>query len=144
MAARRRARRRALDVLFEADQKGRGTDPEAITELLAERRRLTVAQGGFPAYAGQIVDGVAGHVTEIDELLTTYSQGWPLERMPSVDRALLRLATWELLYNDDVPDAVAIDEAVNIAAELSTDESPAFVNGVLGRLLQLKPTLRGS
>lgn len=142
MAARRRARRRALDVLFEADQKGRGTDPEALGELLAERRRLTVAQGDFPAYAGEIVAGVAAHVAEIDELLTTYSQGWTLERMPSVDRALLRLATWELLYNDEVPDAVAIDEAVDIAGELSTDESPAFVNGVLGRLLQLKPMLR--
>lgn len=142
MAARRRARRRALDVLFEADQKGRGTDPRALEELLAERRRLTVAQGDFPDYAGEIVEGVAARVDEIDELLTTYSQGWTLDRMPSVDRALLRLAVWELLYNDDVPDAVVIDEAVDMAGELSTDDSPSFVNGILSRLLSLKPTLR--
>ncbi|KAE8763737.1 transcription antitermination factor NusB [Georgenia thermotolerans] len=140
MSARSKARRRALDVLFEADQKGR-TSAEDLLDLLGQREQVTVAQGPFPAYAGEIVKGVAAHRSEIDELLTTYSQGWTLERMPVVDRCILRLGTWELLYNDEVPDAVAVDEAVALAAELSTDESPSFVNGLLGRLLELKPTL---
>ncbi|WP_448072219.1 transcription antitermination factor NusB [Georgenia yuyongxinii] len=143
MSARSKARRRALDVLFEADQKGRGTTAEDLLSLLAERELVTVAQGPFPPYAGEIVRGVAAHRAEIDELLSTYSHGWSLERMPVVDRCILRLGTWEVLHNDDVPDAVAIDEAVALAAELSTDDSPAFVNGLLGRILELKPTLLG-
>ena len=77
----------------------------------------------------------------IDEFLQTYSQGWTLERMPAVDRIILRIGTWELLYNDDVPDAVAVSEAVELAKILSTDESPQFINGLLGRLQQIKPTL---
>jgi N utilization substance protein B len=76
-----------------------------------------------------------------DEVLATYAHGWTIERMPAVDRALLRIGTWEILFNDDVPDVVAVDEAVDLARSLSTDESPSFVNGLLGRLLQLKPTL---
>jgi N utilization substance protein B len=142
VSARSKARRRALDVLFEADQKGR-TSAEDLLDLLGQREQVTVAQGPFPPYAGEIVKGVAAHRGQIDELLTTYSQGWTLERMPVVDRCILRLGTWELLYNDEVPDAVAVDEAVALAAELSTDESPSFVNGLLGRLLELKPTLLG-
>ena len=133
MGARSKARKRALDVLFEADQ--RGADP---LEML--RDRLERADPPVPEYAVQIVEGVVGHLERIDELLSTYSQGWTVDRMPGVDRSLLRLATWELLWNDDVPDAVAIDEAVQLAASLSTDESPSFVNGLLGRLLQVKPS----
>ncbi|MFD1719187.1 transcription antitermination factor NusB [Georgenia deserti] len=140
MAARTKARRRALDVLFEADQKGL-TGGEEIVQLLRQRQHVTVAQGPFPAYAVELVEGVAAYLDQIDELLSTYSQGWTLERMPTVDRCVLRLGAWELLHNDDVPDAVAVDEAVHIAGELSTDDSPSFVNGILGRLLELKPTL---
>jgi len=140
VAARTKARRRALDVLFEADQKGI-TSTDAMLALLEQRMHITVAQGAFPQYAVEIVEGVVAHRDEIDELLSTYSQGWTLDRMPTVDRCILRLGTWELLHNDDVPDAVAVDEAVHLAAELSTDESPAFVNGLLGRLLDLKPML---
>lgn len=140
MAARTKARRRALDVLFEADQKGI-TDGDELLALLEQRMHVTVAQGPFPQYAVEIVEGVAAHRAEIDELLSTYSQGWTLERMPVVDRCILRLGTWELLHNDDVPDAVAVDEAVHLAAELSTGDSPTFVNGLLGRILDLKPTL---
>ena len=81
------------------------------------------------------------HQIAIDEFLETYSQGWTLERMPSVDRIILRIGTWELLYNDDVPDGVAVSEAVALAKTLSTDESPSFINGLLGRLQQLKPSL---
>ncbi len=134
MGARSKARKRALDVLFEADQ--RGIDPVA---LLAER--LERADPPVPEYAVQIVQGVSEHRERIDELLATYAQGWSVERMPGVDRAVLRVGTWELLFNDDVPDPVAIDEAVELAHLLSTDESPAFVNGLLGRLLQVKPSL---
>ena len=84
---------------------------------------------------------MVSHQAAIDEFLETYSQGWTLERMPSVDRIILRIGTWELLYNDDVPDGVAVSEAVALAKTLSTDESPSFINGLLGRLQQLKPSL---
>lgn len=92
-------------------------------------------------YTVDLVEGVTAMAEHIDEFLQTYSQGWTLERMPAVDRIILRIGTWELLYNDDVPDAVAVSEAVEIAKILSTDESPQFVNGLLGRLQQIKPTL---
>jgi len=92
-------------------------------------------------YTLEIVEGVVSMQATIDEFLETYSQGWSLERMPSVDRIILRIGTWELLYNDDVPDGVAVSEAVALAKTLSTDESPSFINGLLGRLQQLKPSL---
>ena len=136
MGARTKARKRALDVLFEADQ--RGLDAVSV---LAERVRR--ADPPVPEYAVEIVEGVSAHLERIDELLATYAQGWTVDRMPGVDRTLLRLSTWELLWNDEVPDAVAIDEAVELAHALSTDESPAFVNGLLARLLQVKPSVAG-
>ena len=92
-------------------------------------------------YTLEIVEGVVSLQPAIDEFLETYSQGWTLERMPSVDRIILRIGAWELLYNDDVPDGVAVSEAVALAKTLSTDESPSFINGLLGRLQQLKPSL---
>jgi N utilization substance protein B len=134
MAARTKARKRALDILFEADQ--RGVDPSTV---LAERIRR--AEPPVAEYTIEIVQGVLAHWERIDELLGTYAQGWTVARMPGVDRALLRMSAWELLYNDAVPDAVAIDEAVELARSLSTDESPAFVNGLLARLLAVKPSL---
>ncbi len=134
VGARTKARKRALDILFEADQ--RGLD---VAGVLAERVRR--ADPPVPEYTVEIVEGVAAHLERIDELLATYAQGWAVDRMPGVDRALLRLSTWELLWNDEVPDAVAIDEAVELAHSLSTDESPAFVNGLLARLLAVKPTV---
>jgi len=134
LGARTKARKRALEILFEADQ--RGLDPMHVLAT-----RIATGQPPIAEYTREIVTGVVAHTERIDELLSTYSQGWALNRMPGVDRAVLRLGTWELLWNDDVPDAVVIDEAVDLAALLSTDESPAFVNGLLGRLLDLKPTL---
>jgi N utilization substance protein B len=131
VSARSKARKRALDVLFEADQ--RGIDP---LKLVADRVADPAAI--LPEYAVTLVQGVVEHRERIDELLSTYAHGWTLERMPAVDRAVLRLGAWELLYNDDVPDAVAIDEAVQLAQSLSTDESPGFVNGLLARLLTVK------
>jgi N utilization substance protein B len=134
MPARSKARKRALDVLFEAEQ--RRLDP---IELLDER--TLAADPPIPPYAAELVRGVVSHRERLDELISTYTQSWPLERMPSVDRAVLRLGAYELLFVDDVPDAVALSEAVQLARQLSTDESPAFVNGLLARLLSLKPTL---
>ncbi len=85
-------------------------------------------------YARDIVDGVIDNRDAIDEQITTFSKDWSLERMPAVDRALLRIGTWEILYNDEVPTAVAIDEAVELAKEFSTDDSGSFVHGVLARI----------
>ena len=134
MSARTKARKRALDILFEADQ--RSLDPVTV---LADR--LAQAEPPVPEYTVTLVEGVVAHRERIDELLTTYSQGWSLERMPAVDRAVLRMGTFEILYNDDVPDAVAINEAVDLTRQLSTDDSPGFVNGLLARILGLKATL---
>ena len=134
MPARTKARKRALDVLFEAEL--RDEPPLAV---LAERSADT--DRPFPAYAAELVEGVQAHRDRIDELLAEYAQGWALERMPAVDRNLLRIGAYELLWSDDVPEGVAISEAVLLARELSTEDSPAFVNGLLARLLELKPTL---
>lgn len=134
MGARSKARKRALDILFEADQRGLDAVP-----LLAERVRL--ADPPVREYAAEIVEGVSAHRERIDELIATYAQGWTLGRMPGVDRAVLRIGAWELLYNAEVPDAVAIDEAVELARSLSTDDSPGFVNGLLARLLEVKPSV---
>jgi transcription antitermination protein NusB len=132
MAARSKARKRAVDVLYEADV--RGADPE---QLLAER--LAQADPPVPDYAVELVEGVTGNLERIDRVLGEHSEGWSVERMPPVDRAVLRLALYELILREDVPDAVAIDEAVELAKSLSTDESPRFINGVLGRVLRERP-----
>jgi len=134
VAARSKARKRALDILFEAEIRG-----EPVLDLLAIRAEE--ASPPVPAYAAELVRGVHEHLQQIDQLLATYAQGWTLDRMPAVDRNILRIGAQELLWNDDVPDAVAISEAVALAGELSTDDSSAFVNGLLARLLELKPTL---
>ncbi|GEK19981.1 transcription antitermination factor NusB [Cellulomonas xylanilytica] len=136
MGARSKARKRALDVLFEADQ--RGIDPAV---LLADRIAQPGTETSLPQYSVDLVEGVIAEQDRIDELLATHAHGWTIDRMPAVDRALLRLGTWEVLFNEDVPDAVAVDEAVELARSLSTDESPQFVNGLLGRIVDLKPTL---
>ncbi len=129
MGARSKARKRALDVLFESDQRD-----QAPLETLAVR--LEAADPPVNQYTVDLVEGVVSHRERIDELLTTYAKDWPLDRMPAVDRAILRLATFELLWREDVPDGVVMDEAVTLASSLSTDESPAFVNGVLGAVLR--------
>ncbi|WGW13800.1 transcription antitermination factor NusB [Saxibacter everestensis] len=134
MSARSKARKRALDVLYEAEQR-------EIAPLAMLQERSTDTEYPMRAYAAEIVQGVAAHQDEIDEYLETYSQGWSLQRMPAVDRAILRVGAWEVLYNDDVPDKVALDEAVDLARLVSTDESPNFVNGLLGRIMDLKPSL---
>ncbi len=128
MGARSKARKRAVDILFESDL--RGLDPLA---LLAER----VGVPGLPPvsdYAVSLVNGVVAHQEDIDRMLAEQAKGWTVERMPAVDRAVLRLGVFELLFSDEVDDAVAIDEAIELAKSLSTDDSPRFVNGVLGTL----------
>ncbi len=134
MAARSKARKRALDILFEAEVRG-----EPVLELLAER--AAAADPPVSDYAAELVRGVQEHAERIDTLLGTHAHGWALDRMPAVDRNILRIGVFELLWNDSVPDAVVISEAVTLAGDLSTDDSPTFVNGLLGRLLELKPTL---
>jgi transcription antitermination protein NusB len=134
VSARGKARNRALDVLFEAEQ--RSVSPFDVLRARREKTDQIVNP-----YTVEIIEGVVSLQPAIDEFLETYSQGWTLERMPSVDRIILRIGTWELLYNDDVPDGVAVSEAVTLAKTLSTDESPSFINGLLGRLQQLKPSL---
>lgn len=136
MSARGKARRRAVEILFEAEQRH-----EDAREVM-ERRRLHSDSLVSP-YAEELVLGVTMRRGELDEYLETYSQGWTLERMPAVDRNILRVGAWELLYNDDVPDAVAVAESVHLATELAGDDSPRFVNGLLGRLQKMKPTLLG-
>ena len=134
MNSRTKARLRAVEVLFEADQR-----QEDIIDVLKRRRLHTAAQ--ISAYAEEIVRGVREHDDEIREYLETYARDWSFERMPAVDRVILRIGAWELLYNDDVPDAVAISEAPGLARVLSTNDSPKFVNGLLDKLRQVKPTL---
>lgn len=132
MSARTKARKRAIDAVYAADlRKVSPLELLSITAELASDRQNQEPQFGF---ARTIVEGVIEHHDEIDELLETYSQGWALERMPNVDRAILRVACWEILYNEETPDAVAIAEAVAIAKDLSTDESGSFINGLLGRI----------
>jgi len=129
MSARSKARKRALDVLFAADLRG---------ESALEALESAIAEGDGPTneYTSALVRGVVAEQARIDELLTEHAQGWTLDRMPGVDRNVLRLGVYELLYVDDVPDAVAVSEAVALVQDLSTDESPSFVNGVLGAILR--------
>jgi transcription antitermination protein NusB len=134
MSARSKARKRALDILYAAEL--RGQDP--VVELDAA---IAADEGPTNPYTADLVRGVAERRARIDELLTTYSQAWTLDRMPAIDRNALRIGAYELLYADDVPAAVAVSEAVALVRDLSTDESPAFVNGVLGSMLRDRESL---
>jgi N utilization substance protein B len=132
--ARTKARKRALDILYEAEIRGL-----PVLGLLAERSAADADTPPVSAYAAEIVRGVHDESQRIDELLAEHSEGWTLDRMPAVDRNILRIGAYELLFRPDIPDGVAISEAVQLARDLSTDASPAFVNGLLARLLELKP-----
>lgn len=134
MAARSKARKRALDLLYACEL--RGDDPVATLE-----QRIAEGEGPTNDYTALLVRGVAAHQGRIDELLRAYSEGWVLERMPAIDRTALRIGGYELLWEDDVPDPVAVSEAIALVRELSTDDSPGFVNGVLGALLRDKDLL---
>jgi N utilization substance protein B len=136
MGARSKARKRALDILYAAEL--RGEEPTTALD-----RAIAAGEGPTNDYTADLVRGVAEHRSRIDELLTDYSEGWALGRMPAVDRNVLRLGVFELMWVDDVPDAVAVTEAVALVRDLSTDESPAFVNGILGTIQRSKPSLHG-
>ncbi|UGQ13072.1 transcription antitermination factor NusB [Yinghuangia sp. ASG 101] len=138
--ARTKTRRRALQILFEADQ--RGGDPVTVLADWVGRSRKDVDSPPVAEYTMQLVEGVREHRARIDDLISTYAVGWSMDRMPTVDRNVLRLGVYELLWEEGVPDAVVIDEAVELAKEFSTDDSPQFVNGLLARLKDLKPTLQ--
>lgn len=187
VTARTKARRRAVEILFEADQRGllrtdRGGAPgrdehpargehgewdehgargerdeyggragdrveesgaaRALRDLAVERAEHSANHTPAPAYAREILAGVADHLAEVDEAIETYAQGWALARMPAVDRAIARVATWEIVWNDDVDAPVAVDEAITLARMLSTDDSPRYLSGLLGRIGDLADTLR--
>ncbi len=134
MAARSKARKRALDILFECEVRGL-----PLGATLDER--VIAAEPPVNEYTVQLIRGISEHQARLDELVATYAQGWSLDRMPAVDRNALRIGIYEILYVDSVPDAVAVTEAMNLVRDLSTDESPNFVNGVLGNIVRNKPAL---
>jgi N utilization substance protein B len=134
MSARSKARKRALDLIYASEMRNRSAI-EALDEQ-AESHQIN-------DYTRELVHGVVEHRARLDEVLSSYVQGWTLDRLPAVDRNVLRLATYEVLYVDDVPDAVAVSEALHLVRDLSTDESPAFVNGVLGNIVRDRETLVG-
>ncbi len=139
---RHQARKRAVDLLFEAE--ARGITPAEAAE---SRELLAQSQSDVSAlnrYTVTVAQGVTQHAAHIDDLISTHLQGWTLDRLPAVDRAILRVAVWELLHADDVPEPVAVDEAVELAKHLSTDDSPGFVNGVLGQVMLVTPQIRAA
>ena len=136
MAARTKARKRALDILFEAEQRG-----DNVGAVLDRRLVDSGRETPLPPYSAQIVRGVVSQWREINALIEDASPDWPMKRMPAVDRNLLRIGAWEILSNDEVSVAVAIDEAVELARDLSTDDSPRYVNGVLGRIARDAPNI---
>ncbi|BBY97102.1 transcription antitermination factor NusB [Mycolicibacterium fallax] len=139
---RHAARKRAVDLLFEAEARGL-----SAAEVAASRAKLARSQPDVTPladYTVVVADGVTEHAAHLDDLISSHLQGWSLERLPAVDRAILRVAVWELLHAVDVPEPVAVDEAVKLAKELSTDESPAFINGVLGQVMLVTPQIRAA
>ncbi len=133
MAARSKARKRALDFLYEADIKN-----VLAADLFKTRGAAELSQ---EPYVLTLITGVAEHLNKIDELIITYAQGWDMDRMPPIDRNILRLAIFEILWEADVDLKVACDEAVELAKSLSTDESASYINGVLGRIIKLKDSI---
>ncbi len=139
---RHQARKRAVDLLFEGEARGVTPAEVADTRTALAADKSDVAP--LNPYTVTVARGVTEHLAHIDDLISSHLQGWTLERLPAVDRAILRVAVWELLHAEDVPEPVAVDEAVELAKKLSTDESPGFVNGVLGRIMLVTPQIRAA
>jgi transcription antitermination protein NusB len=139
---RHQARKRAVDLLFEAE--ARGLTPVEVVDVRTALAETKPDVAPLRPYTVTVARGVNEHTAHIDDLITSHLQGWTLDRLPAVDRAILRVAVWELLYADDVPEPVAVDEAVELAKELSTDESPGFINGVLGQVMLVTPQIRAA
>ncbi|CAB4703342.1 MAG: transcription antitermination factor NusB [Actinobacteria bacterium] len=133
MAARSKARKRALDFLYEADIKN-----VSAKDLFASRGATELSQ---EPYVGEVIQGVSEHIGKIDELIITYAQGWDMDRMPPIDRNILRIALYEILWGSDIPNQVAADEAVELGKSLSTDESASYINGVIGRIIKIKDSI---
>jgi len=132
VSARSKARKRALDILFEADLRS-----SSAIDLLELRPPQDLSQG---EYSEALIRGVSDHREKIDELIVTYAQDWDMDRMPAIDRNILRISIYEILWCPEIDDAVAVSQAVEMAAELSTEKSPSYINGVLGRIIVLKPS----
>ncbi|WAJ47204.1 transcription antitermination factor NusB [Mycobacterium sp. Aquia_216] len=139
---RHHARKRAVDLLFEADS--RGLSPSSVADSRTALAQANPDVKALHPYTAAVAHGVGDQIAHIDDLISTHLQGWTLDRLPAVDRAILRVAVWELLYAGDVPEPVAVDEAVQLAKELSTDDSPGFVNGVLGQIMLVTPQIRAA
>ena len=139
---RHQARKRAVDLLFEAE--ARGLSPVEVVDVRTALAEAKPEVAALHPYTVAVARGVGEHAAHIDDMITSHLQGWTLDRLPAVDRAVLRVAVWELLYSDDVPEPVAVDEAVELAKELSTDESPGFINGVLGQVMLVTPQIRAA
>ncbi|MCB0950519.1 MAG: transcription antitermination factor NusB [Mycobacterium sp.] len=140
---RHQARKRAVDLLFEAE--ARNITPAEVAD---SRNTLALNQtedmSPLNPYTVTVARGVTEHSAHLDDLISAHLQGWTLDRLPAVDRAILRVAVWELLHGEDVPEPVAVDEAVELAKRLSTDDSPGFVNGVLGQIMLVTPQIRAA
>jgi transcription antitermination protein NusB len=139
---RHQARKRAVDLLFEAEARGL-----TAAEVAESRNALADSQADVSPlnpYTVAVARGVTDHSAHIDDLIAAHLQGWTLDRLPAVDRAILRVAVWELMHAEDVPEPVAVDEAVELAKQLSTDDSPGFVNGVLGQVMLVTPQIRAA
>jgi len=138
VSARSKARKHALDILFESDLRN-----SSASDILATRLVVEEGPDARPVrdYTQSVVLGVGENRRKIDELISTYAKGWDMDRLPAVDRTILRIAIFEILWGDDIPDAVAIDEALTLAKDLSTDESAAYIHGVLGRISSIKGDL---
>ncbi len=139
---RHQARKRAVDLLFEAE--ARGLTPAEVAESRSALAQTQSDVSPLNPYTVTVARGVTDHTAHIDDLISAHLQGWTLERLPAVDRAILRVAVWELLHAEDVPEPVAVDEAVELAKQLSTDDSPGFVNGVLGQVMLVTPQIRAA
>jgi N utilization substance protein B len=133
MSARSKARKRALDFLYEADIKN-----ISANELFKSRGASELSQ---EPYVGEVISGVTEHIGKIDELIMTYAQGWDMDRMPPIDRNILRIAIFEILWGREIPIQVAADEAVELGKSLSTDESSSYINGVIGRIIKIKDSI---
>ncbi|BBY88579.1 transcription antitermination factor NusB [Mycolicibacterium tokaiense] len=139
---RHAARKRAVDLLFEAEARGITPSEVADSRTLLANSKADIEP--LNPYTVTVARGVTEHRAHLDDLISTHLQGWTLERLPAVDRAILRVAVWELLHAEDVPEPVAVDEAVELAKELSTDDSPGFVNGILGQVMLVTPQIRAA
>src|ERR1700754_459330 len=139
---RHQARKRAVDLLFEAE--ARGLTPAGVAEARNALAEKEPDVSPLNPYTVTVARGVTENAAHIDDLISSHLQGWTLDRLPAVDRAILRVAVWELLHANDVPEPVAVDEAVELAKKLSTDESPGFVNGVLGQVMLVTPQIRAA